>query len=121
MEGSIVYEKELSFSKFLMQITKIGDDYNIILQGGEKPHIGCTVLAIPRLSLIGDGSISTTSSVLNVTGHKDEEICRYVAEKICIKKNAIVVCSGGFHMDNIPQDGIKEVIKATKELCEKLF
>lgn len=121
MEGIIVYEKELSFSKLSMQIIKVGNDYNIILQGGEKPHIGCTVLAIPRLSLMDDGSISATSSVLNVTGHKDEEICRYVAEKICMKKNAIVVCSGGFHMDNISQERIQEVIKATKELCNKVL
>ncbi|MGG7147994.1 hypothetical protein ACQPVA_14465 [Clostridium butyricum] len=121
MERTIVYEKNLSFSKISISVTKIGEDYNIILEGGEKPHIGCTVLAIPRLSLTGDGSVSSTSSVLNVAGHKDEEVCRYVAEKICVNKNAVVVCSGGFHVDNISEERIQEVIKAVKELCDKLL
>ncbi|MDU3581547.1 MAG: hypothetical protein E7F68_07520 [Clostridium butyricum] len=121
MERTIVYEKNLSFSKISISVTKIGEDYNIILEGGEKTHIGCTVISIPRLSLIGDGSISSTSSVLNVIGHKDEEICRYVAEKICENKNAVVVCCGGFHIDNITQDRIKEVINGVRELCEKVI
>ncbi|MBS5983355.1 hypothetical protein GT646_05000 [Clostridium butyricum] len=121
MERTIVYEKNLSFSKISISVTKIGEDYNIILEGGENPHIGCTVLAIPRLSLTGDGSVSSTSSVLNVTGHKDEEVCRYVAEKICVNKNAVVVCCGGFHIDNITQDRIKEVINGVRELCEKII
>ena len=121
MEGPIVYEKQLSFSKLFMHIVKVGEDYNITILGGEKPHIGCTVLSIPRLSLTGNNTISATSSVLNVTGHKDEEICRYVAEKVCTKKNAIVVCSGGFHVDNISKEKIHEVIKAVEELSHKFL
>ena len=38
-------EKTLSFSTLTMKITRIGRDYNIILMGGQMPHIGCTVLA----------------------------------------------------------------------------
>lgn len=121
MEGTIVYDKELSFSKISMHITKVGDDYNIVLEGGEKPHIGCTVIAIPRLSLKGDGSISCTSSVFNLTGHKDEMICRYAAEKICAEKKAVVACCGGFHIDEISEERIEEVIIAVKELCEKII
>ena len=50
-------EKELSFSKLIIKFTKIGNDYHIILEGGNRPHIGCTVLAIPRPSLKEDGII----------------------------------------------------------------
>lgn len=113
-----VYEKELSFSKISMYVLKAGDDYNITILGGDKPHIGSSVLAVPRLSLTGDGSVSATSSVMNMVGHKDEQICRYVAEKICAKKNAVVLCSGGFHVDDISKDGIGEVLEAVKELAE---
>ena len=119
MEGNLIYEKELSFSKLYMNVLRAGDNYNITILGGDKPHIGSTVIAIPRLSLSGDGSISATSSVVNVTGHKDEEICRLVAEKAAINKNAIVVCSGGFHIYNISKEKIKEVLKATEELIDR--
>lgn len=77
-----VYEKELSFSVIKLYVLKLGDDYNITISGGDKPHIGSSVLAIPRLSLTGDGSISATSSLMNMIGHKDEHICRYIAEKV---------------------------------------
>lgn len=106
---------ELSFSKLSINVSKIGCDYHIILQGGD-PHIGCVVLAVPRLSLTGDGSVGSTASVINVTGHKDELICRFLAEEICRRKQAVTVCTGGFHVDRITKEQIAEVIKAVKEL-----
>lgn len=117
----IVIEKKMSFSVLHISLERIGNDWNAVIQGGEKPHIGCSVLAIPRLSLKGNKEISVTSSVLNVTGHKDEELCRYLAEKIARVKNGIVVCSGGFHMDSINEEQIKEVIDTVKESVENEF
>ena len=60
----------------------IGEDVLICLKGGERPHLGCVVQTEPRVSLTGDGSVSATSSVLNFPGHKDEVICRWMAEKV---------------------------------------
>lgn len=60
----------------------VGADVLVCLQGGDQPHIGCVVQTEPRESLTGNGSVSATSSVLNYPGHKDEVICRYVAEKV---------------------------------------
>lgn len=88
--------------------------------GGEKPHIGCVVLAIPRPSLTGDGSVSVTSSVLNITGHKDEELCRCLAEMLARKKNAVTVCTGGFHVDHIQKEQIAEVTEAIREIEKEL-
>lgn len=101
---------KLSFTTILIKINKIGNDHNIIVEGGEKPHIGCTVISIPRPSLKGDNSISCTSSIFNVTGHKDELICRALSEKITKKYNSISVCTGGIHIDNITKDQTNEII-----------
>lgn len=124
MDGNLMnskdFTKKLSFSTIKMHVLKLGDDYSITIIGGEKPHIGTSVLAVPRLSLTGDKSTSATSFVINMIGHKDEEICRYVAEKVCKNKNAVVLCSGGFHVDNITKDQIAEVLQATKELAEMI-
>ena len=46
-----VYEKELSFSTIKIYVLKLGNDYNITISGGDNPHIGTSVLAIPRPSL----------------------------------------------------------------------
>lgn len=110
----------LSFSELKVSVTRVGQDYSVILQGGEKPHIGCTVLSVPRPSLTGDGSISATSSVLNMTGHKDEVLCRYLAEVLCRKKRAVTVCSGGFHMDGITKEQIEEVKRAVRTISTDL-
>ncbi len=115
-----IRRKRLSFAEITMEARMIGEDCLIALYGGAKPHIGCTVLAVPRPSLAGSGEISVTSSVINVTGHKDEEICRYAAEQTARKKNAVTVCTGGFHMDGITKDQIGEVILAVRELVEEI-
>ena len=106
------HEIDLPFSKLTVEISDVGNDKMILVYGGDKPHIGCTVLSIPRDSLTGDGSISATSSVLNVIGHKDELICRAIAERIAARDNCTVVCSGGFHIDKITKEQIDALMAA---------
>nr|WP_296049170.1 hypothetical protein [uncultured Blautia sp.] len=98
----------------------VGEDILVCLQGGERPHLGCVVQTEPRESLTGDGSVSATSSVLNYLGHKDEVVCRYVAEKISRELKRRVVCTGGFHKDGINVDEIREVQMAVEVVTEKL-
>ena len=87
----------------------IGEDVLICLKGGERPHLGCVVQTEPRVSLTGDGSVSATSSVLNFPGHKDEVICRRMAEQVSKELGKRVVCTGGFHKDGISEKEIREV------------
>lgn len=114
-------EITLSFAKITISLDFVGDDIFILVKGGEKPHIGATVLAVPRPSLTGDKSISTTSSVLNVTGHKDEVICRMLAEKASKTYGVTAVCAGGFHVDNMKEEQIKEVVSAVRNFDLQLL
>lgn len=114
-----IIKKELSYTSLNITLTKVGDDYHILLQGGDRPHIGCTVLAIPRPSLTGNGEMSCTASVLNVTGHKDEYVCRLLAENLCTKTGATVVCTGGFHMDGITKEQMAELMMIMKQQVVK--
>ncbi|MBQ7704712.1 MAG: hypothetical protein IJT73_04690 [Selenomonadaceae bacterium] len=114
MKVEKIITKKLSFAEIKFEIKSVGEDILILVTGGDKPHIGSAVLAIPRPSLRDDTEISCTSSVLNVTGHKDEKICRYLAETFCRKYNAVTICTGGFHCDNLTAEQIQEVINACK-------
>ena len=96
----------------------IGEDVLLCLQGGERPHLGCVVQTEPRVSLSGDGSVSATSSVLNFPGHKDEVICRWMAEKVSRELNRRVICTGGFHKDGISAEEIREVQESVGRLTE---
>lgn len=51
-----------------------------------------------------------------MTGHKDEYLCRYLAEKMAASRNATVVCTGGFHVDGITEEQIGEVQRAVEEI-----
>ncbi len=105
----------LSFSSLLVEAAPIGQDLLLTVRGGDAPHIGCVVLTEPRLSLTGSGSVSCTSSVLSVTGHKDEFLCRTLAEKAAVQYNTRVVCTGGFHIDSVLQAQLDEILAAVRE------
>ena len=110
MEEKII---SLSFATLKIVITRVGEDYLLLVTGG-RAHLGCTVLAEPRPSLTGEGQ-SSTSSVLNVSGHKDELICRPLAEKLSAQKQARVVCTGGFHLDEISLPQLQELGEAIRK------
>ena len=113
-----VEKRTLPFTELTLEITRLGSDVHLLLYGGEKPHLGCCVLAIPRPSLTGDG-ISATASVLNVTGHKDEDLCRYLAETVASETGRTVVCTGGIHMDHITGGQIAAFREATSSLARE--
>lgn len=95
----------------------IGEDVLICLKGGERPHLGCVVQTEPRVSLTGDGSVSVTSLVLNFPGHKDEVICRWMAEKVS-KESGL---HRGFHKDGISEKEIREVQGSVVRLTEMVI
>lgn len=110
----------LSFGELRAEAALLDGSCHILLYGGQSPHIGCTVLAEPRPSLRGDGAASATASVLNVCGHKDEAICRLVAETVARRTGRITVCTGGFHADGITPKQLGEVSAAARALAEEL-
>lgn len=112
--------EELGDLQLELRAERIGRDWTVLVTGNASPHIGCAVLAVPRESLRRDGTRSSTASVLNVTGHKDEELCRYVAERLSAASGSVVVCTGGVHLDGITVDQIREIRDAVYRMTEKL-
>lgn len=116
----IARQKQLTCGVLCAEAALLDGSCHILVYGGQSPHIGCTVLAEPRPSLTGDGSVSATASVLNVCGHKDEAICRLLAETVARRTGRVTVCAGGFHLDGITPEQIKEVSAAARALAEEL-
>lgn len=114
----LTFTRELSFTRLTLQATWVGEDCHLLLWGGDKPHLGCTVLAVPRPSLSGEGQ-SATSSVLNLPGHKDEVLCRQLAEETAAASGCTTVCSGGVHVDNLTSGRIAEIQKAMDGLVKE--
>lgn len=120
MEWSFIEKGSAAGADFEIAAEWVGEDLLICIRGGGKPHIGCSVQAVFRPSLSGDGSASATASVWNLTGHKDEFICRPAAERLCALTGRTVVCTGGFHSDGLTKEQIKEVLWEIKAAVERL-
>lgn len=116
---SAILEIELSFSRIILRIRRVGNDILADVSGGNAPHIGCIAVAQPRPSLSGDGTTSATSSVVNIVGHKDEALARDIAETLCRAFSCTVVCTGGFHVDGIASAHIEELQAIIPTLCQR--
>lgn len=115
------YTIEKERVKICMQLIEVGNDLCVIITGGSKPHIGCVTLGTPRPSLADKNVISATTSVLNLVGHKDDEVARYVSQKLTSSLNKNVAISCGIHLENIKELEIKTVMDITKELTKEII
>lgn len=104
-----------------MKSFDIGEDLCVIISGGDKPHIGCVTLSVPRPSLSTSGGTSATTSVLNLMGHKDDEAAKYVSHLLSSKLNKNVVVTCGIHVDNITCEEIEITLDLIKRLTDTLI
>ena len=81
----------------------------LILCGGEVSHIGSIVLTEP----------GKKSRVIKMPGHKEEEIAREFAEKVCLKKKVPVLCACGIHINSATRKDIKILVSNAKTLLKK--
>lgn len=103
-----------------VDIVKQGTDLLVRIYGG-LAHIGSVAAAKPRHSLLGDGSCSSTVSVINYEGHKDDEIAVPVAKAVCAatQVNTVVVC--GIHFDHIAPDMINDILTLPDKIAADII
>lgn len=107
--------------KINMKAIEIGNDLCVLIYGRDMPHIGCVTLSVPRASLDDSNSISATTSILNMIGHKDDEVAKYVSHTLASKLNKNVVITCGIHVDNITIEEINITKALIKELTNLLI
>jgi hypothetical protein len=98
----------------------VGDDVVVAIGGGERPHVGCVVLAQPHPARGGATKWSASCSVLTIPPHKEEPIARGVAERLAASLGRVAVVTAGVHDDDIDAEGIATYLRLGKELAEKL-
>ena len=98
----------------------VGDDLVVAVGGGERPHVGCVVLAQPYTAKGGDTKWSASCSVLTIPPHKEEPIARGIAKKLAATLGRVAVVTAGVHDDNIDAEGIATYLRLAEELAQKL-
>jgi len=116
----IEIQKEYEGLNVVLQATAMGKDWNVVITGGEIPHLGAVALGIPRTSLQNPEHTSATVSVLTLTGHKEDEVARPAAHFLASRLNAPVVVSCGIHNDNIKPEDIRRVGEMVQEALSDL-
>lgn len=71
----------LGTQEYLLEAVAVrcGDDLTVVIGGGEKQHIGAVAVGIPRPSLKDKNIVSSSASVLCLTGHKEDLLARKAA------------------------------------------
>ena len=118
MEFRVTTDKEVyNLEAF---VKEIGQDLLVAIWGG-RSHIGAVAVAQPRPSLKDQSLRSATASVFCYPGHKDDIVAKEAAEKISSALNTNVTVTTGIHWDDIDEEGIKAVIKNSRQLITMII
>ena len=101
-------------------ITSVGEDLVVAVGGGEKPHVGCVVLAQPQPAKTKSGEWSASCSVLTIPPHKEEPIARGIASQLVEAFGRVTVVTAGIHDDNLDAEGIAVYLRLGEELANEL-
>ena len=96
-------------------VTVAGDDLVVVIGGGDRPHVGSTVIAQP----CGPGR-APSCSVVTIPPHKEEGIARNVAQRLCAAFDRVVVVTAGVHEDDLDRAGIDQYLDLAARLEERL-
>jgi hypothetical protein len=108
-------------------IYNTGQGIQALLVGGERPHIGGVVLALPRLSLESETKASGDYFILPVPRHKDTITGEMVAEILVQNFKVPISVTAGIHSDDISAEELAEIsancrqlaLKAVEELTDR--
>lgn len=119
-EGCVTVKDEGTQKTINGWFRRVGEDVVVVVGGGEKPHVGCVVLAIPQPSKSGNREWSASCSVLTIPPHKEEPIARGIAVRVAEELGRVAVVSAGVHDDDLDRAGIETYLHLGSRLGEEL-
>jgi hypothetical protein len=99
----------------------VGEDLVVAVGGGERPHVGCVVLATPNPSGGDRPRRSASCSVLTIPPHKEEPIARGVATRLAERLGRVAVVTAGVHEGGLDRAGIEQYLRLGERLGEELL
>jgi len=106
--------------RVILNTVKSGKDLTVVFYGGEKPHIGAIAISIPRPSLKDPKKTSTSTSVITLVGHKEDDLAKNIAEDITRITKNITIAIVGLHIEKASLRDIEILILNTQNLVNRL-
>jgi gallate decarboxylase subunit D len=87
--------------KFCIEATVVatGNDFVVVFGGGEKQHIGAVSVGWAHPSLTQNGTTSSSSSLICLSGHKEDLLARTAALELSRYVGHTVAVTVGIHID----------------------
>ena len=104
-----------------VSVIEVGNELIAVVEGGDKPHIGSIAIAVPCLSLRDNSSPSSTVSVYNFGGHKDDRIASPLADLIARALNRVTVVLAGIHIEHAEEQDIDGILAQMSEINKKII
>lgn len=98
----------------------MGVDLSVMLFGGDRPHIGAVAVSQSRPSLQYADKTSSSTSVITLLGHKEDQLACEVASRLAVKTEATVSVACGIHLDDITPDEIRTTCQLVDQVVEEL-
>ena len=104
-----------------MRAVRMGEDYTVMISGGEREHIGAVALGIPRPDGDAGNPESAMVAVLAVPGHREDELARTAAEKFASALNVTVCVSCGIHLDQAQPHEIADIVRTVLAMTDNMI
>lgn len=114
-------EEEAGHRHLEASVAMVGEDLVVAVGGGERPHVGCAVLATPYPAKSSARAWSASSSVLTIPPHKEEPIARGIANRLAVELGRVAVVTAGVHDDDIDPAGISTYLALGEKMAEALI
>jgi hypothetical protein len=97
-----------------------GGDLVVIIGGGARYHVGAAALALSLPSLKDPSTPATSSYLVAVPGHKEEELARDGALRLARALRRHVVMTVGIHDDDITRERIAGYVALFERLVDEI-
>lgn len=101
--------------KIVLEVKKVGEDYLLTLTGGEE-HVGAVAVG-----LFDEKSQRASSSVITMSGHREEYLALDGARKVSKATRRTSVFVAGIHQDNISYEEIRDIVSTAGEMVESFI
>lgn len=111
----------LGAQEYLLEAVAVrcGNDLTVVIGGGEKQHIGAVAVGVPRPSLKDKNIVSSSASVLCLTGHKEDLLARKAALELARMLGHTVTVTVGLHIDDASAEAIAMLEANFQELLRR--
>ncbi len=97
-----------------------GDDLVVVIGGGERYHVGAAALAVSVPSAADPSRRTSSSSLITVPGHKEEDLARAAGLRLSRALGRTVVVTVGIHDDAITPERIGHYVELFGRLVDAI-